>query len=150
MSLAIREVRCRFFASVSGFHFLPGNQFNPFSIEGVSGSIGTQGSGGSGGSGSRGSFSHPAYSMFMHMPMAFPGSIPDMIYGGASHNGGMECIRGNIVCPEYCIMVDEWGCKACPCGPGKSNFAVIDQVGQSFCNVRGVRGRHKGGGCNMG
>ncbi|KAL3884747.1 hypothetical protein ACJMK2_024856 [Sinanodonta woodiana] len=94
-----------------------GSQFNPFSIEGVSGSFGNPGSGGTGGSGSRGSFSHPAYSMFMHMPMAFPGSIPDMMYGGASHNGGMECIRGNIVCPEYCIMVDEWGCKACPCGP---------------------------------
>ena len=30
------------------------------------------------------------------------------------------CVRGKILsCPSTCERVDEWGCKSCPCAPGK-------------------------------
>lgn len=28
------------------------------------------------------------------------------------------CIRHQIVCPRWCLIVDEMGCHSCPCGPG--------------------------------
>lgn len=36
--------------------------------------------------------------------------------------GGVQCIRGEIVCPAYCLIEDEYGCKSCPCGPGMFRF----------------------------
>lgn len=55
---------------------------------------------------------HPAYSMMMNTPMIYSN-------GGMMGSGrGMgECITEDIVCPAYCLMEDEWGCKYCPCGP---------------------------------
>ena len=45
-----------------------------------------------------------------------------MIYQVIDYNNfysGFGCIRGNIVCPQWCLVVDANGCKSCPCGPGK-------------------------------
>ncbi|KAH3711938.1 hypothetical protein DPMN_071614 [Dreissena polymorpha] len=49
----------------------------------------------------------------MSGPMAFPGL-------GSSSGAGMgsqQCITDDIVCPSWCLMEDEWGCKYCPCAP---------------------------------
>ena len=46
---------------------------------------------------------------------------------------GFGCIRGNLVCPQWCLVVDANGCKSCPCGPGNSHF--IRQNVRSFVQV---------------
>ena len=64
---------------------------------------------------------HPGFTMFntgmgrMNLPSFALG--PSLNGGMASYSSG-ECIREDIVCPRYCVMEDEWGCKSCPCGPG--------------------------------
>lgn len=30
----------------------------------------------------------------------------------------LGCIRRQIVCPRWCLIIDEMGCHSCPCGPG--------------------------------
>ena len=43
----------------------------------------------------------------VHVPLLAPG-IPKY------------CVRGRILsCPSTCEKMDEWGCKSCPCAPGK-------------------------------
>lgn len=58
---------------------------------------------------------HPAFSMMMGSPMAFPGNSMQSGYMSGSQ---ADCITKDIVCPAWCLMEDEWGCKYCPCGPG--------------------------------
>ncbi|XP_053386152.1 uncharacterized protein LOC123545280 [Mercenaria mercenaria] len=60
------------------------------------------------------SMQHPAFSMMMGTPMAFPGSP---LQGSFRSEVEAECIIDDIVCPAWCLMEDEWGCKYCPCGP---------------------------------
>lgn len=48
------------------------------------------------------------------MSMSYPGTG----FGSPMASQYEECITGEIVCPDYCVMEDEWGCRYCPCGPG--------------------------------
>lgn len=58
------------------------------------------------------SLQHPPFSM--GTPMAFPGNT---MQNGYISGAQPECITEDIVCPAWCLMEDEWGCKYCPCGP---------------------------------
>lgn len=70
---------------------------------------------------------HPALTMFNTGMgrISFPGfAMPPSLTGGMS-SYSIECIRDDIVCPAYCLMEDEWGCKSCPCGPGNTLYTII-------------------------
>ena len=82
----------------------------------------------------------------MPSPMMGPGSMPSSMMGpGSVPSGPMSsshasmsshssvahvpllapgvpkyCVRDRILgCPSTCERVDEWGCRSCPCAPGK-------------------------------
>ncbi|XP_060558176.1 uncharacterized protein LOC132718496 [Ruditapes philippinarum] len=57
---------------------------------------------------------HPAFSMIMGSPMSFPGFS---MHDSSRSETMAECITDDIVCPAWCLMEDDWGCKYCPCGP---------------------------------
>ncbi|XP_052254828.1 spore coat protein SP87-like isoform X2 [Dreissena polymorpha] len=52
--------------------------------------------------------------------------------GGQSQGGagsmfnaaGSNCIRHNIVCPQWCLVEDANGCRSCPCGPAGGMSAL--------------------------
>ncbi|XP_071140947.1 cysteine-rich motor neuron 1 protein-like [Mytilus edulis] len=45
-------------------------------------------------------------------------SVPGMfLHGPSSSKGRVACLRDDIICPSYCLVIDESGCKSCPCGP---------------------------------
>ena len=46
-------------------------------------------------------------------------SVPGMfLHGPSSSSGRVACLRDEMICPSYCLVIDENGCKSCPCGPG--------------------------------
>ena len=52
----------------------------------------------------------------VHVPLLAPG-VPKY------------CVRGRILnCPSTCEKVDEWGCKSCPCAPGKLYNVTIPRI----------------------
>ena len=59
--------------------------------------------------------SFPSFHGNSPMSMSFPGTG----FGSPmSSQMEEECITDEIVCPDYCLVEDEWGCRYCPCGPG--------------------------------
>ncbi|XP_061190586.1 uncharacterized protein LOC133198519 [Saccostrea echinata] len=75
-----------------------------------------------GGSLSHGPMSAPSMSSGMRGPHP-PGGGMGMSMGGprspghASMFNPAQCLT-QIKCPQWCLMVDEFGCHSCPCGPG--------------------------------
>ena len=92
----------------------------------------------------------------MPLPMMGPGSMPSSMMGpGSVPSGPMSsshasisshssvahvpllapgvpkyCVRDRILgCPSTCERVDEWGCRSCPCAPGKiSSFSFLTNL----------------------
>lgn len=119
--------------------------------------------GGPGGGGGRGGGgSSPMGGPFHHGPMSSPGMGNMMgggrgpmqgplTGGGSSMNpamGGPQspghssmfsgssfgCIRHKIVCPRWCLIIDEMGCHSCPCGPGNISYYSITITAYSNCH----------------
>lgn len=68
---------------------------------------------------------------------------------------GFSCIRGNLVCPQWCLVIDEQGCKSCPCGPAGGMNAIAggpsgNPVSMVMSSMGGGGGGHMmmGGGAN--
>ena len=59
--------------------------------------------------------------MIMGSPMSFPGFAT---HDSPGEEALAECITDDIVCPAWCLMEDEWGCKYCPCGPGNRLLSI--------------------------
>lgn len=97
------------------------------------------------GGGARNMGGSPMGGPFHHGPMGGPGMGPMMGGGGpmrgpltgggqnmnpamaGPHSPGHKsmfsgssfgCVREKIVCPRWCLIIDEMGCHSCPCGPG--------------------------------
>lgn len=84
--------------------------------------------------------SSPMGGVLSHGPMSAPsmgpgGGMRGPRPGGGAMGGAMgghapssvfnpsRCLR-RVRCPQWCLMVDEFGCQSCPCGPGGGMMAM--------------------------
>jgi hypothetical protein len=85
---------------------------------------GGSGMGPMGGSMSHGPMTGPSMSAGSGMQGPHPPGGGGMGMGGpqspghASMFNPAQCLR-QVRCPQWCLMIDSYGCHSCPCGPGK-------------------------------
>jgi hypothetical protein len=60
-------------------------------------------------------------------------SVPRMfLHGPSKSRGHVACLRDDIICPTYCLVIDEFGCKSCPCGPGTVQISIRSTIIQGL------------------
>ncbi|KAK3094764.1 hypothetical protein FSP39_005918 [Pinctada imbricata] len=85
------------------------------------GSMGGPG-GGMGGMGAGGPF-HGGGGPSSGGPMGMSGMGGGPGAGGHTLYNPSHCLQKEIICPQWCVMQDEFGCRSCPCGPGGGMLA---------------------------
>ena len=101
---------------------------------GGGGPMGGGGGGGMGGMGAGGPF-HAGGGPSSGGPsgmsgMGGPGGMGGMGGGPGGPSSGhtmfnpSHCLQREVICPQWCVMEDEFGCRSCPCGPGESETII--------------------------
>lgn len=69
-------------------------------------------------------------------------SVPGMfLHGPSKSRGHVACLRDDVICPTYCLVIDEFGCKSCPCGPGTVGFLYKFRYVLFNCLGRGTQNK---------